>query len=41
MPVQGGLVDTRIGQRRLLHQFASICTFSVGIVAMGPSSKMG
>jgi tetratricopeptide (TPR) repeat protein len=34
MPVQGGLVNTHSGQRRLLHQLSPMCTFSVGIVAM-------
>ena len=34
MPAQGGLVNTRSSQRRLLHQLSMMCTFSVGIVAM-------
>ena len=36
MPVQGDLVNTRTGQRWLLHQRSLMCTFSVGIVAMAP-----
>jgi hypothetical protein len=34
MPVQGGLVNTRDGQKRFPRQFLPKCTFSVGIVAM-------
>jgi hypothetical protein len=34
MPAQGGLVNTRSSQRRLMHQLSMMCTFSVGIVAM-------
>src|SRR4051812_8093620 len=34
VPVQGGLVNTRNGQKRLRRQLLPKCTFSVGIVAM-------